>query len=76
MPLTNEQRKAMFAKKHDPAMEKTLSQAKLMAKTSGKMGIKSTEFAMFAGKVVTPSEKIKLEKQKEEKEARKKTLRN
>ena len=35
--------------------------------------MKKDEFAMFAGKVVTPSEKIKLEKQKEAKEAQKET---
>jgi len=71
MALTREQQKAIHAKKHDPAMERTLSQARLTAKTSGKMGMKSTEFATFAGKVVTPTEKIKLQKQKEEKQAQK-----
>jgi len=45
---------------------------KLLAETSGKMGIKKEEFAMFAGKVVTPTEKIKLEEQKALKEKGKK----
>lgn len=74
MPFaSDEQRKAIFAKKKlDPATEKQVEIQRLLAKTSRKMGIKSTEFAMFAGKVVTPSEKIKLQKQKEEKEKGKK----
>jgi len=65
------QEKAIHAKKkHSPAMERHLRQAKLMKETSGKMGSfeSGKDFVMHGGKVVTPSEKIKLQKQKEEKE--------
>ena len=67
MALTKEQQKALHAKStsHEDRI-------KLLAQTSGRMGMKKEEFAMFAGKVVTPSEKIKLEKQKKEKEEGKK----
>jgi len=78
MPFaSDEQRKAVFAKKKlDPATEKQLEIQKLLTKTSGKMGMKKEEFAMFGGKVVTPSEKIKLQKQKEGKEVQKEKNKN
>ena len=63
MALTKEQQKALHAKSTSHQ-----DRLKLLGQTSGKMGIKSTEFTMFGGKVVTPSEKIKLQKQKEGKQ--------
>ena len=66
MALTKEQQNAL-----DAISTSHQDTFKLLAKTSGKMGMKKEEFAMFAGKVVTPSEKIKLQKQKEEKEKKK-----
>ena len=69
MVLTKEQQKAIHAK--DPALRKALELSRLLGKTSGTMGMKKEEFAMHGGKVVTPSEKIKLQKQKEEKEKKK-----
>jgi len=67
---SKEQLKAIHAK--DNPSTSDIDRFKLLAKTSGKMGIKKEEFAMFAGKVVTPSEKIKLEEQKALKEKGKK----
>jgi len=69
MPFKNDaQRKAIHAKKSTSPIHRTLAD---LERTSGKMGgFKSgRDFVMFGGKVVTPSEKIKLQKQKEEKEA-------
>ncbi len=59
MALTKEQQKALHAKSTSHQ-----DRLKLLGQTSGKMGIKKEEFAMFGGKVVTASEKIKLEEQK------------
>lgn len=70
MTLSDAQRKAMFAKNNPSTSFE--DKFKLLAKTSGKMGIKKEEFAMFSGKVVTASEKIKLEEQKALKEKGKK----
>jgi len=71
MALTKEQQKALHAKSTS-----SQDRLKLLEQTSGKMGVKKEEFAMFGGKVVTPSEKIKLQKQKEEKEALKEKDKN
>lgn len=66
----SKQEKAIHAK--DNPSTSFDARFKLLAKTSGKVGMKKEEFAMFAGKVVTPSEKIKLEEQKALKEKGKK----
>jgi len=68
--LTKEQLKAIHAKKSTSPIHRTLAD---LERTSGKMGgFKSgRDFVMHGGKVVTPSEKIKLQKQKEEKEKEK-----
>ena len=66
MALTKKQQKAIHAKENPSTSFD--ARFKLLAKTSGKMGIKKEEFAMFSGKVVTASEKIKLEEQKALKE--------
>ena len=71
MPFKSDaQRKAVHAKNNLSTSDK--DRFKLLAKTSGKMGITSKEFAMHGGKVVTLKEKAELVRKKELKEKEKK----